>query len=354
MKERNKFFVLLGVLTVSAAIYYWFTTDHTQEEVRIGIVDANQVLVSARIGGRIEKLAVDEGSDVQAGDLIAVLDSAELNAQRQASAAQIGALRAKVEQARAQEASSRGDVFSSLSAARAKLESTKAALEEAKADRERLRQDDARIQKLAAEGVASAQERDRSAQSLKAAQARVEALAQETAMAQDQIKVAEAHTHQAQAAESEVAAAHQQVANAEAQLTEAETRVGYTRVLAPVTGTVSVRVARQGEVVAAGAPIVTIVDYTDTWVRAAVPETLADRIAVGASFKVRLAGGRILDGQVITKAAESDFATQRDVSNKKRDIKTVVLKLKVPNDDRALVPGMTAELLIPRAVLEGK
>ena len=78
-----------------------------------------------------------------------------------------------------------------------------------------------------------------------------------------------------------------QVANAEAQLKEAEVRLGYTNIYAPVTGTVSVRAARQGEVVNIGAPIVTIVDLSDTWVRAAIPETYADHIGYGDLLRVR-------------------------------------------------------------------
>src|SRR5882724_10819364 len=109
MKERSKFFLLLAVLTVIAAIYYFFATDHTPEMVLIGTVDANQVVVSPRIMGRIEKLAVEEGTNVKAGDLIAELDSAELQAQREASAATIASLRSRVSQSQANEEVSKGE-----------------------------------------------------------------------------------------------------------------------------------------------------------------------------------------------------------------------------------------------------
>ncbi len=58
--------------------------------------------------------------------------------------------------------------------------------------------------------------------------------------------------------------------------------------------------------------------------------------------------------EVIFKAAEGDFATQRDVSRRKRDIKTVALKVRLDNSQRNLVPGMTAEVVVPRAVIEGR
>ena len=56
---------------------------------------------------------------------------------------------------------------------------------------------------------------------------------------------------------------------------------------------------------------------------------------------------------MIFKAVESDFATQRDVSRRKRDIKTIGLKLKVDNPNGALVPGMTAEVLLPKDLGKG-
>ena len=72
--------------------------------------------------------------------------------------------------------------------------------------------------------------------------------------------------------------------------------MGYTKIYAPVTGTVSVRAAREGEVLNAGQPIVTIVDLSDTWVRAAIPETDADHIGLGDTLRVRLPGGTITSG----------------------------------------------------------
>ena len=120
-----------------------------------------------------------------------------------------------------------------------------------------------------------------------------------------------------------------------------------------MSGTVSVRAAREGEVVNPGQPIVTIVDLSDTWVRAAVPETYADHIGLGDTLRVRLPGGTITSGKVFFKAAEADFATQRDVSRRKRDIKTIVLKVRLENPNGAYMPGMTAEVLISPDQMKG-
>jgi HlyD family secretion protein len=102
-----------------------------------------------------------------------------------------------------------------------------------------------------------------------------------------------------------------------------------------------------------GAPIVTIVDLGDTWVRAAIPETYTDHIGYGDVLRVRLPGGTITSGKVFFKGVEGDYATQRDVSRRKRDIKTIVLKVRLDNPKGAYVPGMTAEVLVSPQQLQG-
>ena len=85
--KLNKFFLFIVVLVAGAAAYYFLSTDRTSDTVLIGIVDANQVIVSSKIMGRIEKLYVDEGSKVKEGDLVAEIDSAELEAERNSALA---------------------------------------------------------------------------------------------------------------------------------------------------------------------------------------------------------------------------------------------------------------------------
>jgi HlyD family secretion protein len=95
------------------------------------------------------------------------------------------------------------------------------------------------------------------------------------------------------------------------------------------------------------------VDFTDTWVRAAIPETQADHIGIGDLLRVRLPGGTVTSGKIFFKSAEADFATQRDVSRRKRDIKTIVLKVRLDNPKDAYVPGMTADVLVSQSQLRG-
>jgi len=93
---------------------------------------------------------------------------------------------------------------------------------------------------------------------------------------------------------------------------------------------------------------------SSTWVNADVEETYADLISMGQTLRVRLPSGTEVTGPVIYKAVEADFATQRDVSRTKRDIKTVAIRVKVANPDGKLPLGMTAWVMLPVPVLTAR
>src|SRR5271156_6120990 len=87
MNARNRIFIILGVLFVIALGWYFLSTNRSGDLQLIGTVDANEVVVSSRIPGRIQMLAVDEGDDVQAGELVATIQSEDLAAARNAALA---------------------------------------------------------------------------------------------------------------------------------------------------------------------------------------------------------------------------------------------------------------------------
>jgi len=173
-----------------------------------------------------------------------------------------------------------------------------------------------------------------------AAQRAVVAAQAALADAQQQQKQVPVQQRQADA----MRAAEQQ---AEANGAAADARFGQTRIYAPASGIVTLRAARQGEVVNPGSPIVTLFDLSSTWVDADVEETYADLIPMGETLQVRLPSGTMTSGPVIYKAVEADFATQRDVSRTKRDIKTVAIRVKVANPQGKLPLGMTAWVMLP-------
>ena len=353
MNARNKFLILLSIIALISLTYYFLSTDHSKDLVLIGTIDSNQVIVSPQVQGRIQKLFVDEGSQVKAGDLIATLDPSELEAQERAAAATIASMRYKVAETQFTQQSTKGSTSSDVVNAQARLQSSRAQLLQAEAMLQRQESDSRRMIELAKQGVASDQDRVQAEANLRAQQATVQALKEQVGASQAELDAAVARTRQASAAQNTVASTRGQLSNAEAQLKEAEVRLGYTKIYAPVAGTVSVRAAREGEVLNMGSPIVTIIDLSDTWVRAPLPETQADHIGLGDTLRVRLPGGTVVSGKVFYKSAEADFATQRDVSRRKRDIKTIVLKVRLDNPKGAFVPGMTAEVLVSPDQLKG-
>jgi HlyD family secretion protein len=136
-------------------------------------------------------------------------------------------------------------------------------------------------------------------------------------------------------------------AAAAAQQAKANVRLRYTEIHAPVDGIVDVRAVRAGEVVNPGQPVVTLINPDDLWVRADVEETYVDRVTLGQKLTVRLPSGVEREGTVIYRGVDAGFATQRDVSRTKRDIKTFEIRLRVDNSDRKLAVGMTAYVLLP-------
>ena len=205
MNPRNRFFILLGIIFVIALGYYFFSTPSNKDLVLIGTVDSNQVIVSPQTQGRLQKLLVDEGTPVKAGQLIAVIDPAELQAEAAAASANISSLRSKVSGMRYTEQSTQGSTSSDVANAQAKLRSMTSQLAQAQAALERTQSDSRRMIELAKQGVASDQERVQAETNLTASKANVQSLKDQVTAAEADLNAAVARTHQANAAQSTVA-----------------------------------------------------------------------------------------------------------------------------------------------------
>ncbi len=341
----------MALLTVGSLIWYLVTVRPTTDLQLIGTVDANEVLVSAKIAGRIQTLTVDEGQEVKAGQLIAVIESDDLQAARNAAEATVSSQKSKLNETVETERQTRGETTSQTANAEAQVQAAKASLAQAQANLEHQKADTSRTVALAQQGIMSAQARDEAATSLQAAEAAVETARHNVVAAEASLRQARAHELAAAVAARTVDTTRGLVHNASALADQAKVQVGYSQVFAPVSGRVNVRAARQGEVVAAGATIVSIIDLTQTWVYAPLPETQADAVQLGDSLRIVMPSGAIVQGKIINKAAQADFATQRDVSARKRDIKTIQLKMLIDNPGERFVPGMTAEIYIPKSKL---
>jgi multidrug resistance efflux pump len=291
---------------------------------------------------------VDEGQDVKAGQLIAIIESADLDAAHNAAEATAASQKGKLGETVETERQTRGETGSATINAEAQVRATRATLAQAQAQYDHQQADTSRIVALAKQGIMSAQARDDAATSLEAARATVDTAKENLSASEASLRQARAHELLTVVAARTVDSTRDEVKNARALADQAKVQLGYAQVYAPVSGKVNVRATRQGEVVAAGAAIVTIMDLTQTWVYAPLPETQSDAVQLGDSLRVVMPSGATFQGKVISKSAEADFATQRDVSARKRDIKTVQLKLLIDNPGERFVPGMTAEVYIPK------
>jgi len=343
----SKFFVFVGVLFGVSVIVYLTTTPRGKEIPLTGIVTGNDVIVSSQIAGRMIRLTVDEGSEVHKGDLIAEVDPAEWITARDSAEANIHMLENKVLSGAGTRSWTDDQTSASVRQAEATQTSTRSQLTQAQANLWRDQTTYKRTQSLFDSGVAAAQDRDLALAAMQASDAAVKSLEDQVRASEAQVAVATANRKQLDVQKSDLAATRAQLQQARADKATADVRLGYTKVFAPLDGIVSVRAARQGEVLQVGEPIVTVLDVDHLWVRADIEETYIDRVGINQRIKVRLPSGNILDGTVIFKGVESDFATQRDVSRTKRDIKTFAIKVSVPNAGRTLMSGMTATVLLP-------
>lgn len=346
MKISKFFFFLMGLFVV-AAVAYLLTTPRGGQIQLTGILTGNEVIVSPQITDRLQKLLVDEGSPVKAGQLVGELDPTELEGARNAAAENIRTLQARLVQSTTTRSLDEDQTKASLDQSQAALTAARAQLDQAQATLTLNEATYKRQQGLYDQGVVSAQSRDDAYGAYRVAQANVKALEDQVRASEALVNVARANRKQVAVQESDMAATRAQIAQAIAQENQAETQLSYTKVYSPLDGIVSIRAARQGEVVQQGGAIVTVLDVDHLWVQADVEESYANQITFGQKLPVRLPSGDEIEGTVFFKGVENDFATQRDVSRTKRDIKTFRIKVSIPNPERRLFAGMTAYVLMP-------
>ena len=348
----SRFFVFLMVIFIIALVVYVLTTPSTKEMQFTGIIMGNDYIASPLVPGRLEHLMVDEGSPVKKGQLIAEIDPKELEAARDSAAANIRTFEARLEQSGEVRTMNDQQTSAAVQQAEAAATAARSQLAQAKTTLALNEITYKRDEGLFRGGVLTAQERDTAEQNFLGSQENVKALEDQVRAAEAQWAVAKANRKQVDVQQADIAATRAQLAQAVAQRSQAQTQLGYTQIYAPADGIVSVRVARQGETVQAGGPIVTILDIDHLWVQADIEETYIDQITFGQKLKVQLPSGNAVDGTVFYKGVEGDFATQRDVSRTKRDIKTFEIKVAIPNAERRLFTGMTAYVLLPQPAKE--
>jgi HlyD family secretion protein len=247
-----------------------------------GRIEATQVDVSSKYAGRLAQVTVEEGSSVTKGQVIARISSPEYDAQLRSA-------KASVKKAN-----------DALAAAEAEITARQSALEFAKSDFER-------GQELMKTGFITKQVFEQRKRNFDSAVAAVQSFTSQ----RDQ--------------------ALSQIANAEAEVDRVQSIIDDLTLVSPRLGRVQYQLARAGEVVAAGAPIVTILDLTDVYMTVFLPAADAGRLAIGDEARIILdpVPDYVVPAAVSFVAADAQFTPKTVETTDERAKLMFRIKLKV-------------------------
>ena len=232
-----------------------------------GRLEAIETDISAKTPGRLLEVLADEGDTVKAGQVVARLDTAALQAQKTEAEAHL-------QQALTAVATAQAQVAQRLSERAAALAVVRQRAAELHASRVRL----ARSATLASEGATSRQERDDDS-------ARVEGVAAGVDAARAQVAAVDAAIG---AAQSQVIGARSNVAAAQAMIARLDVEIRDSALIAPRDGRVQYRIAQPGEVIGPGGRVMNLISLNEVDMIFFVPETAAGRVAMGGEVRVVL------------------------------------------------------------------
>jgi HlyD family secretion protein len=338
-----------------------------------GRIEGDDSAVAPKTSGKILEVTVREGDTVNAGQVIARLDDAQVRAQEDSARAALADAQAKMQGARDQiavlqdqlrqnqvqtgQASQDADgrvrqAQADLTAAEADLTQQQAALRLAEFNRDA-------YSKLAKTGAASQLQglqtevqADQQAAVVAASQRKVESArgALTTAQANldnPKIRVAQVSSTEAQLAQqqSTINAAKAETAQAQAQLDEAQANRADLTVLAPFSGTVLTRAAEPGEVVQAGTAIITLLDLSKVYLRGFIPEGEIGKVKVGQPSHIFLDSNsnQALDGYVLRIDPQATFTPENTYFRDDRVKQVVGVKLQLTSGIGYAKPGMPAD-----------
>ena len=310
-----------------------------------------QVEVRSKVAGLVVELAVDEGDQVEEGQLIARLDVPELEAQRDQTRAQVEGSRARLRQARLSLALDEQLIESQVVQAQSNLRVAQTGLEEAETrceDAERVYQNKQRLFDMG--GYVSQDEVD-------STRAAFDLATQACRSAEERVQDQTAAVTIAEARRAEVAMSESRVAESEASqrqiqdsLAEIEARLQDAVIRAPCSRVVILRHVREGELITAvsyygdGAPIVTIGDLCTMLVEVNLNEVDIDRIELGQPVEIHADAlrDRTFEGHITRISPASVNVPQTGAEG----IVRFPVEITIAGVNPDLRPGMTADIEI--------
>lgn len=331
--KPSKRIIIPAALLALAAIATSFTRGEADGDLPVvsGTVEATEARLGFHASGLLEAVAVREGDRVARGRSIAQLDSTELAARRQQAVAQAAAARAGL--AELENGARREEIVQ----ARAARDAVAERLREAERDLDRTRQ-------LYEGGAVSREALDRAetAHGIAASQFR---------QASESARLVESGPRR-----ERIEAQRAQVAQATAAVRALDATLERTVIRAPIDGIVTTRHAEPGEILAPGAPVVTLTDLADRWVRIYVPEHRigAVRLGMRATLTADTYGDRSYPGEVSFISDVAEF-TPKSVQTTEERVKLVyAVKVRITGDPGFdLKPGMPADVRLEAAPADG-
>ena len=380
---------ILGLL-LSVTIWFLYinvpkdkSADLFQPDEITGTLEADETDINVKTPGRVTKIFVEEGDQVQEGQMIAILDAESIEAKVNQVKALEEIAEAKYKQSKiaydAEIQQSQGHIKQAdavFNSAKAQLQKAKngtrpqqirqaaESVAQAKKAWELSKSTLNRMEKLHKSGVIADDKIDlaRTDESVSAAKYKAALqqldLLKEGAQRED-ITSAESLVTQAQAGvnlanvtklsvsarQQDMEAAMAQKIQTRAAFDEAMSYLKDATLKSPVTGIVTMKSADNGELVSTGMPVVTISNLKSIWATVKVRETMLSKFQFGQTVDVKIPGAdnKIFKGKIINIASKPSYATERANQEKgERDIVSFGLKIKLNNDDLKLKPGMSA------------
>jgi HlyD family secretion protein len=323
MNRKRVVPIVVGLAVVVLGVYFVARNGGADDAVLAsGTVEATEASLGFQVPGRIERVVPSEGDRVKAGDQLAWLDRAELDARRAQAAAQLTAARALLAEL---EAGARSE---ELAQAREGARTAAERYSDAQRDFER-------VQRLLQGGAVSQEAYDKAKLALEVATSQRDQAAQ-------QLQLVETGPRP-----ERIAAQRAAVAQGEAAVRQAEAALANAVITAPFDGVVTVRDREPGETVGAGTPVLTLMNLADRWVRIYIREDRIGAVQVGqaASITADTYPDKAYRGSVSFISSEAEF-TPRNVQTAEERVKLVyAVKIRITGDpSNELKPGMPADV----------
>jgi HlyD family secretion protein len=341
-----------------------------------GRVEGDLAAVGSTSGGRVARILPREGDALEAGALIAEIQSEQRQAELERAKHLLHMAREQVTLARARVTALQRELEAGQLAMRQAEENSRAQIGEAEAglgvarahlrhaqaDLTKSARDRARYEQLAAEKVVSAENLDDARSLEEVAQAAVEAAAEQVVQAEQALNRArttrttvalrskEVETVAARLEEGTAAieTARARMQSEEANVALARANLDDTRIMAPFDGTVLERLVEAGEIVAPGTPIVTFMDMDRLYAKVYVAERNIAKVKLRDPARLYADGfpGRYFDADVDRVSQQAEF-TPRDIHMPDERTKLVfAIKLAIRASQGILKPGMPVDARI--------